>query len=62
MVHLINQVGEELKSVRKVSDVEKYITILHLILIGNSSQTDRQKNHYLRFSEVIWDDIDIYLP
>lgn len=58
MVHLINQVGKELRFTRKVNDIEKYITILHLILIGNSSQSERQKEHYVRLSEVVFNDID----
>ena len=57
-ISLISRVGEELRYTRKIQNIEKYITILHVIVIGNSSPNQDDKNTYLRLSQVIWDHID----
>jgi hypothetical protein len=57
-ISLISRVGEELRYTRKIKNIEKYLTILHLIVIGNNSVSQDDKNTYLRLSQVIWDDID----
>lgn len=55
---LIKRISIDLRYVRKTIDIEKYLTILHLIVIGNNSSSTDEKDTYLRLGETLYNTID----
>ncbi len=53
-LEMINTIGKQLRNCRQVSDVETYLTALHLICLANSQGNDMNKqSHFVHMADMV---------
>lgn len=53
-IKLINTIGKDLSTCHKISEVEAYLTSLHLIVLSNSQGNNTRKSaQYLSMAEMV---------